>query len=158
LDFEGISVTLLNFHTYPLGFSTPERVRDNFRYREAQAQALADFTRMMSGPMIVGGDANATHLSDMYKTVIHSSLRDAWWEAGYGFGHTYPGSNIPGSSRLRIGAWFIPQWLARIDYVFISPHWQVGDASLAQFDGVSDHRGVVVELFSPSGSGPTQGK
>jgi endonuclease/exonuclease/phosphatase (EEP) superfamily protein YafD len=146
LDFEGNRVTLVNFHTYPLGFSTPGRIQDNFSYREAQAQALADFSRMTPGPLILGGDANATHLSDMYDIVIQSSLRDAWWEAGYGFGHTYPGSDIPGSTRMKIGGWSIPKWLVRIDYVFISPHWQVVDASLAHFDGVSDHRGVVVDL------------
>lgn len=147
MDLEGVKVTLVNFHTFPVSLRYPERIDGNFRYREAQAQALAEFASRTTGPLIAGGDANATHLSDMYKIILDSPLQDAWWDGGSGFGHTYPGSDLPGSSRPRIGSWPIPKWMVRIDYVFISPHWQVGGASLAPFDGVSDHRGVIADLF-----------
>jgi endonuclease/exonuclease/phosphatase family metal-dependent hydrolase len=77
---------------------------------------------------------------------MQAPLHDTWQEAGFGFGHTFPGSDIPGSSRPKFGNWYVPQWLTRIDYVFVSSHWGVSSASMAQFDGVSDHRGVVAEL------------
>jgi endonuclease/exonuclease/phosphatase (EEP) superfamily protein YafD len=150
LDFDGDTVTLLNFHTFALAYYPLEHVNSNFRYREAQAQALVDFADRIPGPLIVAGDANATPLSDMYQTIIRSPLEDTWQRVGFGFGHTFPGSDLPGSSRLRIGNWFIPQWLARIDYIFISPHWGVITTELAPFDGVSDHRGVVAVLVLQS--------
>jgi hypothetical protein len=73
-------------------------------------------------------------------------LHDAWREEGFGLGHTFPGSDIPGSSRPNFGSWYVPQWLARIDYIFYSTHWEALEARLARVDGVSDHRGVVAIL------------
>jgi endonuclease/exonuclease/phosphatase (EEP) superfamily protein YafD len=99
----------------------------------------------LNGPVLVGGDANVTDLSEAYH-VMTADLNDAWRETGYGFGHTFPGSSIPGSSRPRVAGYPVPKWLARIDYVLYSDHW-VGLASrVARFDGVSDHRGVLTEL------------
>lgn len=146
LNFEGDTITLVHFHSFALTYYPLENVNQNFRYREAQAQVLAAFAENTPTPLIVAGDANATQMSDMYRTIIRSPLRDAWWEAGFGLGHTFPGSALPGSARLWIGGWYIPQWLARIDYIFFSPHWDVIDTTLAPFDSVSDHRGVVAEL------------
>jgi len=146
MDFEGESLTLLNFHTYPLALCSPACTSDNFRYRESQAQAIADFVARTQVPLIAAGDANATHLSDMVQIIRKSGLKDTWWETGFGMGHTFPGSDLPESDRPQIMGWAIPKWLARIDYIFVSPHWQVENAILASFDGVSDHRGVVVEL------------
>jgi endonuclease/exonuclease/phosphatase (EEP) superfamily protein YafD len=154
IDFEGTSITVVNFHTFPVSLRHPERIDDNFRYREAQAKALAEFASLTLGPLIVAGDANATHLNDMYKIILDAPLQDAWWEGGFGFGHTYPGSALPGSSRPRIGSWSIPKWMVRIDYVFVSSHWQVEHAFLAPFDGISDHRGVIAELILPSNLRP----
>jgi endonuclease/exonuclease/phosphatase (EEP) superfamily protein YafD len=146
LDFEGVPVTLLNFHTFSLQFSPLEAANLNFRYREAQAQALADFAARTPGPLILAGDANTTPLSEAYDIITTGSLRDAFQEAGWGLGHTFPGSKEPGSHRFHIGDWYIPQWLARIDYIFVSPEWGVAAARVAPFDGVSDHRGVIAEL------------
>jgi endonuclease/exonuclease/phosphatase family metal-dependent hydrolase len=67
--------------------------------------------------------------------------------AGGGFRRPYfPGSTVPGSDRPKIGGWYVPRWLARIDYVFYSDHWTAVEARMAQIDGVSDHRGVVAVL------------
>ncbi len=146
MDFEGKSIILVNFHTYPYSFRSQEAYRSLQEKRRAQAQILADFASEIKEPIILAGDANDTSLSKTYRIIMHSPLKDAWYEAGFGLGHTFPGSDIPGSSRPQIGPWYVPQWLTRIDYVFVSPHWGVTSARVAPFDGVSDHRGVVAEL------------
>ncbi len=147
LDWDGRTVSLLNFHAFSLSFYPPEQVNYNFRYREEQAQVLADFAAQNPGPVILAGDANTVPLSAAYKIIVSNGLQDAWQAAGFGLGHTFPGSDLPESHRPRIGPWYAPKWLARIDYVFVSPHWEVISAELAPFDGVSDHRGVVVDLI-----------
>jgi len=146
LDFDGVSVILVNFHTFSLQYYPLELANLNFRYREAQAQALANFVDRTFNPLIVAGDANATPLSDAYEIITAGKLKDTFQETGWSFGHTFPGSKEPGSHRFHIGNWYIPQWLARIDYIFVSPDWMVTEARVAPFDGVSDHRGVIAEL------------
>lgn len=146
LDFEGTAVTLVNFHAISLRFFPLSEVNRNFEYRQAQAQVLADFAERTPGPLIFAGDANTTPLSTAYQILTQGPLRDAFREAGFGFGHTFPGSDLPASLRPHIEGWYVPQWMARIDYVFVSPHWTVLSAAVAPFDGVSDHRGVVAVL------------
>ncbi len=144
LDWNGEDVTVVNFHMLPVSLASSSKMSYVNRFREAQAEALADFTRN-AGSTIAAGDANATPLSDAYQSIT-GVLEDSWRVAGFGFGHTFPGSAIQGSSRPRIAGRPVPQWMARIDYVFHSAHWDTVEARLAQFDGVSDHRGVVAVL------------
>lgn len=144
LDWMRDKVRLVNFHMQSSTPGTVRRISLDNRRREAQAQVLAELARS-SEPLIVAGDANATPLSDAYR-FITNELNDSWVEAGSGLGHTFPGSDIPGSSRPRLGPIAVPKWLMRIDYIFHSAHWTAVDAHTASFDGVSDHRGVVVEL------------
>jgi endonuclease/exonuclease/phosphatase (EEP) superfamily protein YafD len=120
------------------------RISQDNRYRESQAYSLVEMAGER-GPSIVAGDANTTPLTGAYK-ILASSLEDGWVRAGFGLGHTFPGSDVPGSSRPHIAGWSVPMWLARIDYVFFTPDWQALAARNAVFDGVSDHRGVVVVL------------
>jgi endonuclease/exonuclease/phosphatase (EEP) superfamily protein YafD len=146
LSWQGMQVTLVNFHMYPTtGIRPLARVEHSVRLREAEALLLDDLTRR-SGLAIVGGDANCTSLSPAYR-ILTRRLFDSFREAGVGLGHTFPGSDIPESDRPQIRGWYVPQWLARIDYVFHSKEWVAVSARLARFDGVSDHRGVVA-VFS----------
>jgi len=144
MEWNGRTVTLINFHMLPGAMGTSAEISTDNRLRESEARVLAEFTRQ-ARPMIAGGDANATPLTDAYK-ILTGSLLDAWKQAGFGLGHTFPGSDIPGSSRPHIGGWPVPPWLVRIDYIFHSPDWRAVQASTTHFDGVSDHRGVVAEL------------
>jgi len=41
---------------------------------------------------------------------------------------------------------YLPPWLTRIDYIFHSGDWETVTVRVAQFDGVSDHRGVMATL------------
>lgn len=146
LDWHGQAVTVVNFHMWATGLAPPAYLEENFRQRALQAEALVALARRTPGPLIAAGDANSAPVSDAYR-ILTSALTDAW--PGHGFGHTFPGSTVPGSSRPQVAGVPVPQWLVRIDYVFFSGGLEVGGASLAPFDGVSDHRGVVVEFVIP---------
>jgi endonuclease/exonuclease/phosphatase (EEP) superfamily protein YafD len=145
LDFQGKPITLVNFHTHPYTLRSDEAFQYFSDRRHTQAQILANFAEETNSPLILAGDSNDTSLSETYRIITQSPLKDTWRVAGFGLGHTFPGSDVPGSSRW-IGPFIMPQWMTRIDYVFVSPHWEVVSASVAPFGGVSDHRGVVAEL------------
>jgi endonuclease/exonuclease/phosphatase (EEP) superfamily protein YafD len=146
MQWNGRTIHLVNFHMFPSSqIKAPEVVSWHLSIREHQATTLNQYARQAGGPVIIGGDANTTPLNDAYKNLA-ADMTDAWRSAGFGLGHTFPGSDIPGSSRPRLGSWFVPPWLARIDYIFSSQHWETVHARLARFDGVSDHRGVIATL------------
>ncbi len=144
LDWQNRQITLINIHMTPSNSILPSDVKEKCQNRERQAQAIVDFIHG-KGAVIVTGDTNTTPLSDAYK-MMTQALEDSWKEAGFGFGHTFPGSNIPGSSRPVIFGILSPQWMVRIDYIFHSNHFQARSARTAEFDGVSDHRGVIAVL------------
>ncbi len=145
MEWQGQRVTLVNFHMLPTtGVYGGERTARDFRVRAEQARLLAELAQ--NGPAILAGDANSVPTSDAYQ-ILTAGLQDAWAEAGWGLGHTFPGSSTsPGSDRPRLGGLAVPPWLARIDYIFCTQDWEVLSARLARVDGVSDHRGVVAEL------------
>ena len=144
LEWNGEEILRVNIHMTPTDILPIDEIEESIRARELEAQLLADLTGQ-SGLVILGGDANTSPLSDSYK-ILTSVLSDAFREMGFGFGHTFPGSTIPESDRPHIGRLFVPPWMTRIDYVFHSDDWNPISARTAQFDGVSDHRGVIVEL------------
>ncbi len=147
LDWEGEQITLVNFHAISTGTIWPRWVRTTFDWREESIALLADFAAESSidGPVIVAGDGNLTRLNDSYK-ILDEVLNDAWWYGGWGFGHTFPGKIEPDDIFTRISIFLIPHWLVRIDYIFYSDHWETSRTWLADFNGGSDHRGVVTDL------------
>jgi vancomycin resistance protein VanJ len=148
LDWNGQPVTLVNFHTLSTGAIWPRWVYYTFNQREEDVSHLVNFVReeIESRPLIAAGDLNATRLNDAYKA-IDEALDDAWWEAGWGLGHTFPGQIEPDDWFTRINIFMIPHWLVRIDHIFYSHHWQATQTQLADFNGGSDHRGVITELI-----------
>ena len=134
----GQTVTVVLFHTY----SGPQWGNE----RRAAARALADYAAAHPGPVIVMGDLNATELSLAYRSLARP-LRDAWAAQGWGLGHTFPGSLVPGSSRPVIAGVPVPQWLVRIDFIFYSPGLAAASASIGPWDGGSDHRPVLADLI-----------
>ncbi|MGH2582990.1 MAG: endonuclease/exonuclease/phosphatase family protein [Anaerolineales bacterium] len=147
LDWNGQLVTLVNFHTLSTGAIWPRWVYYTFNQREEDVNHLVDFAReeIQHRPLIAAGDLNATRLNDAYKA-IDEVLDDAWWEAGWGLGHTFPGQMEPDDWFTHISIFIIPHWLVRIDHIFYSHHWQATQTRLADFNGGSDHRGVITEL------------
>lgn len=139
IEFSGRQVTLVRFHAH----AGPSYVA----LRETQARSLASYARRRPGPLVLLGDLNATD-SNVAHALIAEQLRDAWREAGFGFGHTFPGrpTRSEGGSRPIILGVAVPLWLVRIDYVFHSPDWVTQSAQVTPAAGRSDHRGVVAEL------------
>lgn len=109
--------------------------------RIESAEALRDFGLHHTQPVVITTDLNATERSPAYATVTNA-LQDAWREGGWGFGHSW--------SILRRYIFF-PLWVARIDYIFHSRHFQALAAQVGPWDGTSDHRPVVATLaLAPS--------
>lgn len=86
-------------------------------YREYYAH-LNDDIRSYSGPLILAGDGNATIFTPEISGLRHL-LRDAWDEAGYGLGATFPGPR-------RWLGFFGP--FIRIDYIFHNDAFAAVDA------------------------------
>jgi vancomycin resistance protein VanJ len=148
MNWQGTSITLVNFHMLAIQhLDSPQGLNQNFQIRAQEAQALVKIAQQHS-PVIFGGDANSTPVSKAHR-ILSNELNDTWRQAGFGLGHTFPGSTIPGSDRPQINGWYAPQWLARIDYIFASREWQTIGARVARFDDVSDHRGVIARLKLP---------
>ena len=144
LDFHGQPVTILNFHAYPFTIVPPgiksggDSIEWTVRERERQVQAVLDFVAAHPGPLLAMTDLNADPRSRAYRQLT-GVLQDGWGQAGQGPGHTFPG-------RSSLGNIALPDWLIRIDYVFHSRDWQATSALVGPWDGVSDHRPVLVSL------------
>jgi vancomycin resistance protein VanJ len=104
---------------------------------------LAKILDAISGetnPVIVLCDCNASDQSPIYRS-LDSRLSDAFRDAGWGLGLTYP-------------AHFTPQVpfgfpLMRLDYIWHSPGIAVYEAAVWPDSGSSDHRPVVATLGVP---------
>ncbi|MCH7480982.1 MAG: endonuclease/exonuclease/phosphatase family protein, partial [Chloroflexi bacterium] len=90
LDWGGTPVHIVNFHMLPPDVFPPNDAAVNLRLHEEQARALVDFANSVDGPVILAGDGNTTSLNTVYK-IIAASMQDSLAQAGFGFGHTFPG-------------------------------------------------------------------
>lgn len=154
VDFRGRSIYLINVHAYPhrIGTAKISEIAISHRLREEANRELLSFIRMNDKPIIVTGDFNATDQNYAYK-IVCSQLKDAWREAGWGLGNTF-GLRLDTFSNKRLPPLFLsflPKWLLRIDYIFISKEWTVTKAQIGKWDGYSDHRPLIVELVMEDG-------
>jgi endonuclease/exonuclease/phosphatase (EEP) superfamily protein YafD len=143
IDFHGTPVRILNIHAMSPRFKLLEWT---VRERERQARSIVDYAAAHPEPLIVLGDFNAGDLSTAYRILRQSGLRDAWREAGWGAGHTFPGVDTSGNLPRIAPGIPAPRWIVRIDYVLHSSHWQAMSSSLAPWDESSDHRPVMARL------------
>ena len=142
LDVGGAPVRVLVVHPEPPGISwldgdLPLPVG---LHEDRVRTELADVARRAAGssvPALVAGDLNATDQSRAYGTLARV-LDDAYREAGWGFGFTFP-------FELRVNGRQVPGPFARLDYVFHSddlyPQW----ARVRCRPG-SDHCALVVQF------------
>ncbi|MCB0212133.1 MAG: endonuclease/exonuclease/phosphatase family protein [Anaerolineae bacterium] len=100
-------------------------------------QKLADIDQ----PLIIGGDFNTTEQSEVYKMIDHY-LDNAHWEAGWGFGFSYPATS-PAVKGVTIP---VPTSMLRIDHIFHNDHFFTYSAKTLSNSGGSDHYPVVSEL------------
>lgn len=138
ITVEETAVIVLNFHAIPptSGFNFDTY---HVQARETQAGQLALVAQRRATPLIALGDLNATEQNEAYR-ILQKTYQDAWREAGWGLGHTWPGLEL---SYYGVD---VPRWLVRIDYVFATSHWQIVNAERTLWDGGADHRPVVATL------------
>lgn len=110
------------------GASAP-RIQANSELRALQVAAFTDAARHESGPVVVAGDTNLPGLSPVLAQST-SGFVDAFAQAGWGVGYTYPNNRLP--------------WM-RIDRVLGSggvrfSNFSVGDSK------ASDHLCVVADV------------
>ncbi len=132
VDTPGGPIAVWNVHPYaPLPWS----------WQYQQISGLTKDIAAVDGPLIVGGDFNTTDQAETY-WLVNRHLSNAHWEAGWGFGFTFPSP----SRRFR-GQVPIPS-LIRIDHIFYNEHFFALNARTLPTPGGSDHLPVVAE-FAP---------
>lgn len=105
----------------------------------AQLDELARVAEKETGPIVLAGDFNATLDHAPLRRLVASGLRDAFLEAGSGYGATWPRWNG-----------VIPP-LMRLDHVLVSAPISVVSV-VTQTSAGSDHRRLLVDLALPPGS------
>ncbi len=113
----------------------PQPWQQNYEQLAALAQEIA----AANGPLIVGGDFNATDQSEGYR-LVNQYLQNAHWQAGWGFGFSFPAQ----VRRFHHIPFFAP--VIRIDHIFYSHHLFASTAGTLAESGGSDHLPVVAEL------------
>ena len=102
--------------------------RAAYRVRAREIDGIVAMIEEETLPVILCGDLNSTPNNRVYRT-LSGRLRDAFAEAGEGWGMTY---------HARLPA-------VRIDYVFVSEEWEVV-AARVQEAHLSDHLPLLVTL------------
>ena len=104
-----------------------------------QISALVEDIKATELPLIVAGDFNTTDQSETYH-MLNKYLHNAHWEAGWGFGFSFPSTTRPLRGLLPLPS------LVRIDHIFYSNQFFAHSAGTLSDSGGSDHLPVVAEL------------
>lgn len=108
--------------------------RGAIRERVDRARALAQTIRAEAhGPTIVAGDFNAPEQSLVCRALLDTGLRDAFSQAGVGYGYTYGHSLI------------LRRSYVRIDHILTDSSWAAVGCRVGGARG-SDHRPVIADL------------
>jgi len=121
-----VRFTRLGLIPIPISFST--------QIGDAARRQLLEWLDARSTPVVLLGDLNTADSQPYYRD-LRARLADAHWEAGWGFGWTFPSEPV--------GSTPIP--LVRIDYVLHSAELR----AVGEWTGyleASDHRYVVADL------------
>ena len=139
VDFDGHPVRVISIHAWPFSELDRASVERSFRWREEQIELVLDSVEGKAEPLILLGDLNSTPTHEVYRT-LSAHLEDAFREAGWGLGHTFPTTG----GRWRLAPY--PARLVRIDHIFHSAHWRAEAAWVGEWDGASDHHPVIARL------------
>jgi len=123
-------ITVINIHNYKRGW---------FHRHQQMEALLVDNIIPEKGPIILGGDFNTNDQSQTYR-FISQFLDNAHWEAGCGFGFTYPSRSIF-NGKIQNPA------VIRIDHIFYSDHFIPTSAVTLKESRGSDHLPVLAEFY-----------
>jgi vancomycin resistance protein VanJ len=104
--------------------------------RLLEANLLAGYIKNEHGPTLLTGDLNAPVQSLVCRPLFDAGLRDAFSEAGTGYGYTY-------GKYTRVGYPYV-----RIDHILVSREWKVQHCWVGNSTG-SDHCPVIADLALP---------
>ena len=128
VEIDGQSVALYNLHMFQ---PWPAR---SMAARRAQLAGLFQRLDRETLPCIIAGDFNATPTSPTMAALAERNLADAWDQAGWGLGATWPDRfmvrRFPG---------------IRIDHVYMSSSLTCTACTVGKGKG-SDHRPIVAQL------------
>jgi len=110
---------------------------ENTEDRMQEAIRLAGYVREETGPTVLTGDLNAPVQSLVCRRLFDAGLRDAFSEAGSGYGYSYGGYT-------RVGHPYV-----RIDHIFASRDWEIRHCWTGNAVG-SEHCPVIADLVLPS--------
>lgn len=108
--------------------------QQNFDDRLTQARRIALDAAPRNRPLVIAGDLNAPETSPVIRALLKIGLRDAFSNAGRGYGYTHGHS-------LKLGISFL-----RIDHILVSPELGVHDCFVGG-SAASEHRPVVADLW-----------
>jgi len=143
IDFHGHDVTVLNTHPWPphVHFHRGNIWGSLADFTTANQDETFDalLTRIdnRSGPLLVVGDLNTTERQYNYQRVT-AKLTDAFAEAGWGMGYTFP------TTKRVYGIPVFP--ILRLDYIFHNEEWQTKRIWRGTIEG-SDHQYLVADLL-----------
>lgn len=142
IEVDGQPVTVISIHPWPPDV-TLSRGRNRFpisdfstTYQDSIFDAILDRIEAAPRPLLVLGDMNTSERQPNYRR-IHAQLHDAFAEAGWGMGYTFP------TVKRVYGIPVFP--VIRIDYIFHDERWRAEDAWVGTIPG-ADHRYVAADL------------
>ncbi len=134
------SVTVYNVHflsprdgLVSVGHQQVDGLVWNARARLQEADMLEGYLHQEHGPILLTGDLNAPVQSLVCRRLQATGLRDAFSEAGAGYGYTYGRYTQ------------LKRPYVRIDHIMASPQWQVQRCWVGNAQG-SDHCPVIADL------------
>ncbi|GEM_PF-541180 len=103
---------------------------------------LSQDVTMTKGPLIVGGDFNATEQSEIYG-LLHRHLTSAYRESGWGLGFSFL---LIGNQMVRWRGSFMDIPIMRIDHIFYRDDFVADNAYIVPQSAGSDHLPLVAKL------------
>jgi vancomycin resistance protein VanJ len=144
LTVQNQSITLYNVHLLSPRYGllavrhrNTDGIEANTDQRLYEAKMLVDAVRGEDGPLILTGDLNAPIQAQVCQYLFHVGLRDAFTEAGRGYGYTY-------GQQTRLKHPYV-----RIDHIMVNAPWQVLACWTGNETG-SEHIPVLADLFLPA--------
>lgn len=112
---------------------------------DAQMRDVVQRVASFDGPVVVLGDFNMSEQSRGYAVLV-DALTDAYREAGWGFGFTFPQDvRLEGGRGIRRMIGYVPGPFVRIDYIFRSEDF-FAERARVTCEGASDHCYLTADL------------
>lgn len=145
IELEGVPLILYNAH--PIHPIMKSGQLFNVNLRTEEIRSVLNRASQDSGAVLIVGDFNMADQSDDYAQITRV-YTDAYCEAGWGLGFTFPDFSAANATPFDLIALPIRP-IVRLDYIFHSDSITTLTAQVWHTSGGSDHRPVTAELALP---------